>query len=385
MLFKDIIGQTGVKQRLTNAVNGGRIPHAMLFTGQPGVGKLQMALAFAQYVACPNRSESDSCGCCPSCLQYAKLQHPDLHFVYPIVKPDGAREVVCDDYGKEWRQLLVEKRYFDLDDWYDTMGVANKQGTIFDRESSEIIRKLSLKSFGGGYKVMIIWLPEKMNESCANKLLKIIEEPPTQTVFILVSNEPQKLLSTILSRVQTVAFERLSEDEITAALREQNDELNVSDALDYAHMANGSYLTALKQMQMNEQQQQFFAWFVSLMRNAWLVGHKQAYDSLLDLRSWSTEMAGIGREKQKAFLEYAQGQVRENYITNFVQSADDATLVYQTRAERQFSVNFARFINSSNVERLTEQLSLAQRQIEQNGNPKMIFFDLCLQMIVLIK
>lgn len=381
MLFKDIIGQEAVKNRLRTAVRDGRIPHAMLFTGPSGVGKLPLAIAFAQYLACPNRTDEDSCGQCPSCLQYRKLQHPDLHFAYPVVKPEGQSEVRCDDFGKQWRQLIIDKPYFDLADWYECMGAGQKQGMIYEKESSEILKKLSLKAFGDGYKVMIIWLPEKMNEVCANKLLKIIEEPPQKTVFILVSEEHQRLLQTILSRVQQVALPRLQEDELVAALREANDELTPAEAIDFAHMANGSYLTAVKQMQADEQNRQFFDWFVSLMRCAWMVGHKQHYDSLLELRSWSQEIAGAGREKQKAFLEYAQRQIREYYICNYALPE----INYQTAAERDFARRFAPFINDNNVEKLTAQLQLAQRQIEQNGNAKIIFFDLCLQMIVLIK
>lgn len=382
MLFKDIIGQEAVKNRLRAAAQEGRVPHAMLFTGQAGVGKLPMAIAFAQYLACPNRTAEDSCGHCPTCLQYQKLQHPDIHFAYPIVKPEGKTEAVCDDYASEWRKMISNRPYFDLADWYECMGVgANKQGVIYEKESSEILRKLSLKAFGNGYKVMIIWLPEKMNEVCANKLLKIIEEPPQQTIFILVSEEPQRLLATILSRVQQVSFPRLSEDEITAALREENDELAVADAIDFAHMANGNFLAARKQMLDDDQQRQFFDWFVSLMRCAWMVGHKQHYNSLLELRNWSQEIAGAGREKQKAFLEYAQKQVREYFICNF----SLPEINNQTAAERNFAVRFAPFINESNVEKLTDQLGLAQRQIEQNGSARIIFFDLCLQMIVLIK
>lgn len=381
MLFKDIIGQDAVKARLRQAVQDGRISHAMLFTGAGGVGKLPLALALAQYMACPNRTPEDSCGKCPTCLQYQKLQHPDLFFAYPVVKPEGKLEVVCDDYGKEWRQLILERPYFDLADWYEAMGASNKQGMIYEKESSEILRKLSLKAYGSGFKVMIIWLPEKMNEVCANKLLKIIEEPPQKTVFILVSEEHQRLLQTILSRVQEVPLPRLSEDEITAALRAADDELSASDAIDFAHMANGSYLTALKLMRADEQNQQFFDWFVALMRNAWSVGHRQDYDCLLELRKWAAEMSAAGREKQKAFLEYAQRQVREYYVFNF----GLPEINYQTAAERQFAVKFAPFINENNVQRLMDQLQLAQRQIEQNGSARIIFFDLCLQTIVLIK
>ena len=381
MRFCEIIGQDEVKKQLRQAVREGRIAHAQLFTGISGVGKLGLALAYAQYIACPNRTEVDSCGVCPSCLQYQKLQHPDLHFAFPIVKGDEGD--VCDDFVEKFRNLILENRYFDLEDWYRSMGVETKQGMIYEKESSEILRKLSLKSFGDGYKVMLIWQPEKMNATCANKLLKLLEEPPTQTLFLLVSEHPELLLSTILSRVQEVRVPRLSEETIASGLCGEYSWLSGEDAKAIAHMANGSYLTALKTMNESEDNQGYFDDFVALMRNAWLVGQKKDYSALLKLRQWSLDMADskVGREKQKAFLQYAQRQIRENYIYNF----GCAEMNYQTEKERQFSTRFAPFIHEGNVARMMEELSKAEQQIGQNGNAKIIFFDLCLQMIVLVK
>ena len=381
MRFCEIIGQDEVKKQLRQAVREGRIAHAQLLTGISGVGKLGLALAYAQYIACPNRTEVDSCGVCPSCLQYQKLQHPDLHFAFPIVKGDEGD--VCDDFVEKFRNLILENRYFDLEDWYRAMGVETKQGMIYEKESSEILRKLSLKSFGDGYKVMLIWQPEKMNATCANKLLKLLEEPPTQTLFLLVSEHPELLLSTILSRVQEVRVPRLSEETIASGLCGEYSWLSGEDAKAIAHMANGSYLTALKTMNESEDNQGYFDDFVALMRNAWLVGQKKDYSALLKLRQWSLDMADskVGREKQKAFLQYAQRQIRENYIYNF----GCAEMNYQTEKERQFSTRFAPFIHEGNVARMMEELSKAEQQIGQNGNAKIIFFDLCLQMIVLIK
>jgi len=381
MRFCEIIGQDEVKKQLRQAVREGRIAHAQLFTGISGVGKLGLALAYAQYIACPNRTEVDSCGVCPSCLQYQKLQHPDLHFAFPIVKGDEGD--VCDDFVEKFRNLILENRYFDLEDWYRAMGVETKQGMIYEKESSEILRKLSLKSFGDGYKVMLIWQPEKMNATCANKLLKLLEEPPTQTLFLLVSEHPELLLSTILSRVQEVRVPRLSEETIASGLCGEYSWLSGEDAKAIAHMANGSYLTALKTMNESEDNQDYFDDFVALMRNAWLVGQKKDYSALLKLRQWSLDMADskVGREKQKAFLQYAQRQIRENYIYNF----GCAEMNYQTEKERQFSTRFAPFIHEGNVARMMEELSKAEQQIGQNGNAKIIFFDLCLQMIVLVK
>jgi DNA polymerase-3 subunit delta' len=366
------------------SVREGRIPHAQLFAGVSGIGKLQLALAYAQYVNCPHRTSEDSCGVCPTCQQYRNLQHPELHFAFPIVKTDSAD--TCDAYMAPWRSIILKQHYFDLDDWYKALGVETKQGMIYEKESSEILRKLSLKPFGDGYKVMIIWQPEKMNPTCANKLLKILEEPPKRTLFIMVSEHPEQLLSTIQSRVQTIRVPRLQAEDIAQALMSQHN-MNETEARDIARIANGSYLQALKKSDETEENQQELRDFIALFRDAYTVGvmrdPKMKFDSLKRLRQWSMEMADskVGREKQKHFLQYAQNQVRENYIRNFHQPE----LNYQMSAERDFSVKFSPFIHNGNVEQIMLELEKAERQIEQNGNAKVIFFDLCLQMIVLIK
>ena len=383
MLFRDIIGQEATKQQLRQAVREGRIPHAQLFTGISGIGKLQLALAYAQYLNCPNRTEEDSCGTCPTCLQFQHLQHPDLHFAFPIVKTDDYDR--CDDYVDTWREIILKKQYFDLDDWHKALGVETKQSMIYEKESQEIIRKLSLKPYGNGYKVMIIWQPEKMNASSANKLLKLLEEPPTQTVFLLVSEHPELLLTTIQSRVQTICVPRLPDQTIADALVQKG--MAPDQAADIARIANGSYLAARKKADESEENRKELNDFIALFRNAYTVGvlrdPLKKYESLKALRKWSLDMADskVGREKQKHFLQYAQQQVRENYIRNIAQPE----LNYQLAAERDFSVKFAPFIHDGNVEGIMNQLELAERQIEQNGNAKIIFFDLCLQMIVLIK
>ena len=383
MLFREIIGQEAVKRQLRQAVREGRIPHAQLFTGVSGIGKLQLALAYAQYLNCPHRTEEDSCGTCPTCLQFERLQHPDLHFVFPIVKTDAGD--TCDAFLEPWREIILNNHYFDLDDWHTALGVETKQSMIYEKESGEILHKLSLKAYGEGYKVMIIWQPEKMNTATANKLLKLLEEPPAQTVFLLVSEHPEQLLSTILSRVQTIRIPRLETPTIADALMQHG--LDATKATDIARIANGSYLAALKKADDSEQNQKDLSAFIALFRDAYTVGvlsdPQKKYDSLKRLRQWSLEMSDskVGRERQKHFLQYAQQQVRENYIRNLAQPE----LNYQLEAERDFSEKFAPFIHNGNVEAIMNQLDLAERQIEQNGNAKMIFFDLCLQMIVLIK
>lgn len=381
MLFREIIGQEATKQQLRQAVREGRIPHAQLFAGISGIGKLQLALAYAQYLNCSHRTDEDSCGTCPTCLQFERLQHPDLHFVFPIVGSDDT----CDSFLEPWREIILNKHYFDLEDWHKALGVETKQSMIYEKESGEIMRKLSLKAYGEGYKVMIIWQPERMNAQCANKLLKLLEEPSPKTVFLLVSEHPEALLSTIQSRVQTIRVPRLETETIAQALQQNG--IDATKALDIARIANGSYLSALKKADESEENQQELRDFIALFRDAYTVGvlrdpHKK-YESLKRLRQWSLDMADskVGREKQKHFLQYAQQQVRENYIRNLAQPE----LNYQMEEERAFSANFAPYIHSGNVEAIMNQLDLAERQIEQNGNAKVIFFDLCLQMIVLIK
>ncbi len=384
MLFSEIIGQQEIKKRLIHTVAEQRIPHAQLLRGAEGIGKLQLAIAYAQYICCENRTETDSCGVCPSCVKYKKMAHPDLHFVFPIIKPTGKQSVVCDDFIAEFRKMVLEKMYFSVNEWYAEISGDAKQGLIYSNESEEIIRKLSLKTYESEYKIMIIWLPEKMHETCANKLLKILEEPPEKTVFLMVSNEPDQLISTILSRTQHVHVPRLSENEISRALLRNDDlEIESDDAAYAAHIANGSYLNALSVLSESDENKQNFDRFVMIMRLAWQVGNKKDHASLKTLRKWSDDMAaaGIGRERQKNFLIYAQRMTRENFIRNMQQP----DLNYLTTTEADFSHKFSPFINERNVEDLMAEFALAERQIEQNVNAKMIFFDLVLKVIMLLK
>ena len=381
MLLKDIIGQQAVKRELCRSVQEGKIPHALLLSGAAGVGKLPLALAFAQYVACKHRTETDACGVCPTCLQYSKLQHPDLHFAFPIVKVDKGAEV-CDDYLNDFREMIRSNPYCDPDDWTMAMGAEKKQSLIYEKESSEIQRKLSLKSFADGYKVMIVWQPEKMHIACANKLLKLLEEPPEMTLFLFVSEHPEQLLPTIISRLRPLPIPRLSDEEIVDALTHQGVVSNPQQAQDAARLAGGSYREALRILDAEDRDKQLFAEFQELMRNAWLVGVRKNYEALQKLNEWSMTMAKeSSRERQCAFLQFAQRLIRENFIYNYGEPA----LNYETSDEQQFSVKFAPFINERNIEEMTEQFARAEAQIMQNANARMVLFDLCLQCIVLIK
>lgn len=373
-----------MKDRLIRSVTEQRIPHAQLFRGPEGIGKLALAIAYAQYICCEQRSETDSCGRCPSCVKFAKLAHPDLHLVFPVIKPTGKSTVVCDDFVTEFREIAIESPYFGTNEWYARISEDAKQGMIYANESQEIIRKLSLKTYESEYKVMIIWLPEKMNIQCANKLLKILEEPPEKTVFLLVSNNPDELLTTILSRTQHLTIPRLETGEIvTALLTRQGSDITQHDALNTARIANGSYLAAINLLKEGDDKKQNFERFVTVMRLAWKVGNRKDHASLKTLKRWSDEMAAssVGRERQKSFLVYSQHLIRENFIFNLQQTE----LNYMNTGETAFSRNFSPYINEKNVEALMEEFSLAERHIEQNVNAKMVFFDLMLKIILLLK
>ena len=373
MYFKDIVGQEEAKSRLIKEAKEGKIAHAKLFCGIEGIGKLPLAIAYARYLSCQNPTEDDACGTCPNCVKYNKLAHPDLHFVFPIIKKKNkSKEPVCDEYIAEWRELISSTPYFNLNMWLKEMGAENQQALIYAKESDEILKKLSLKSSQGGYKIMIIWLPEKMNKECSNKILKLLEEPPQQTLFFLVSEEPESLLTTIQSRTQRFNLYGIEEDSIRDALIRRYG-LNEKDAHDIAHRSEGNFLKALENIHLNEENQLFFELFVSLMRLSY-------QRKVREMKLWSESLAGMGRERQKHFLSFCQRMIRENFIYNFHQPG----ITYLSMEEQNFSNRFAPFINEANVIGIMNELNEAQRHIEQNVNAKMVFFDFALKMIVLL-
>lgn len=371
--FKDVVGQEEVKQLLTGSVRSGKVPHALLFTGVSGSGKLPLALAFARYLLCQHPLPDDSCGNCASCRMVDRLAHPDLHFAFPIIKKKVGRDSVCDDFLPQWREMLERDSYVGLQQWMRRIDAGNQQPQIYVRESDEIQRKLSLKSSQGGYKVMLVWLPEKMNVDCANKLLKLLEEPPVKTVFLLVSEQPDMLLSTIVSRTQRVNLHPLSDQEIEGFLRIRYS-LVEEDARDIAHRSAGSLLKAMENIQLSEENRLCFDLFVNLMRMA----YKR---DIRSLKAWSEQVAGMGRERQKNLLEYCQRMVRENFIMNF----RHPEMVYMNPDEESFSVRFAPFINERNIFQIMALLEEAQTHIEQNVSARMVFFDMALRMIVEMK
>ncbi len=377
MYFKDVIGQQEVIERLIKDAQAGTVPHALLFCGPEGVGKLQTAIAFSRYLLCRDKgSAADSCGTCPACVKMDKLVHPDLHFVFPVINKSKStgRSTVSDDEISTWRETVLEQQYFGFEDWLAAIDADNKQARIFVTESESILGKLSLKSVEGGYKVMIIWHAEKMNAECANSLLKLLEEPPAGTVFILTTDTPELMLETILSRTQRIDFKRIPAELIEQKLTGPGYLLDSDTAAKIAHLSGGSWLKAMNALRVNAESDEFLEYFMQLMRLSY--GRR-----LKDLKIWSDNVAGGGREWQKRFLAYCQRMIRENFICNF----HNPELNYMTEQERQFSVRFAPYVNENNIIGLTEVLSDAQRDIEQNVNSKMVFFDLSLKTIMLMK
>ena len=345
-LFDQVIGQEAVRRRLLDDLQMGRVAHALMLTGPEGSGKLALAVAFAQALLCERpTADGQPCGECASCKMSSKLEHPDLHFTYPIVKGakiKDAKDALSDFFIKEWRARVCESPYFDLNDWLADMGAENQQATYYVAEADNIQRKLALKSSQGGRKVMVVWLPEKMNQETANKLLKLFEEPPAGTHFLMVSEAPDLVLGTILSRTQRILVPPLTREEYNRAHPPKDE----------------------------RQQLDLFIMFMRL-----------AYQrKVKDLKTWSERIASMGREKQKRFLEYFLRLIRENFMYNFQREE----LCYMTQREEDFAKNFARFINEDNIIPIADLANLAIRDIGQNANAKIVFFDFALQMIVLL-
>lgn len=375
MNFSQIPGQKAVIDRLRCSVAENRVSHALLFYGPEGSGKFAIALAFARYISCEKRTAEDACGVCPSCVKYDKLIHPDLHFVFPVIKKKSVTEVVSDTYISQWRSMVLKSAWFSLSTWTEAMEVANEQALIPVAEAAEIIRKLSLKSFESDFKIMIIWLPEKMNPETANKLLKIIEEPPARTLFILVSEEDDKLLPTITSRCQHIRIPAISSEDLSAHLVNAAG-MDPVKASEIAAIANGNMVRAMELAREDDNTTVHLERFTRLMRT----GYARDIQSLV---SWSEETAALGRERQKSFLSYALRMIRENFIMNF--RGKENKLVYLTRTEDEFSLKFHPFINEKNISALNREFNLAYAHVESNGNTKMIFLDLALKTMRLIR
>jgi DNA polymerase-3 subunit delta' len=372
MYFKDVVGQEALKKRLIQSVRDERISHAQLFSGPEGTGKVAMAIAYAQYISCRNRTETDSCGVCPSCHKYNKLAHPDLHFVFPIFNPKGQKPT-SDDFIRHWREMVLNDPYFDLGSWLTFIEADNAQGLIYERESDSIYKKLNLKSFESEFKVMIIWLPEKMHVACANKLLKLIEEPPNKTLFILITEDEEAVIGTIRSRAQLIKFPFIDKNSIKDALLEM-EEVDWDLIPDAVHLANGNFIKAKAYLNPGDDEQFFFQKFQEMMR--------QAYKrEVLEQIQWADEMAKIGRDKQKAYFAFALRMIREYFVMNMKQSE----MVYLNQQEKAWGKQFAPFINERNIVPFFNEFEKGITHISWNGNPRIIFLDTALRMVRLIK
>lgn len=362
MLFSEIIGQQTIKERLIRSVSEGRISHAQLFLGPQGSGSLALALAYAQYISCKNKLETDSCGVCPSCVKYNKLVHPDLHFVYPVALSKNVK--TSTDLAAEWREAFLDNPYITLFNWFELLEAENKQAVIGVEESAETLRKLSLTTYEAEYKIMIIWQAEKMNQQAANKLLKILEEPPDKTLFLLVCENEDQLLRTIVSRTQLIKILKISDRDIAQTLVERNG-ISPEDAEKTAHLADGNYAEALLLIRENENAGQNLMRFQKLMRASLKFDPKAVL-------AWIDEVADAGRERQKKFLNYSLHIVRESLVLNY----GDASLVKLGASEQEFVLKFSPFIHSSNTEQFIEELNKAHYHMERNANAKILFMDL---------
>lgn len=369
MRFDEVIGQDDVKERLLQMISDERVPHAIMLCGPQGVGKMALAMAFASALLTKGRENANT----EAMLQ--KMEHPDLHFTFPTIKSSSMgseHQPVSNDYIREWRELIGQGPYFTIDQWMSAMNAANQQAIITGAESDELSRKLSLKSSQGGYKVSIIWLPERMNATSANKLLKLLEEPPQQTVFVMASENPEMLLDTIRSRTQRIDVKRISVEALEQALVQRRG-IEPDMAHRLARAANGCWTKAVEALNADNENRAFLDMFILLMRLAYQRNVKE-------LKRWSETVAAYGRERQKRMLVYFMQMVRENFVYNF----RTPELNYMTQDEENFSKNFARFINEANVVEMFELMQKAHRDIGQNASAKVVFYDLALQTIVLI-
>lgn len=373
MFFKDVVGQDNIKVRLTRAVNEQRISHALLFSGSEGTGKLALAIAFAQYVSCRNRGETDSCGTCPSCRKYQKLAHPDLHFAFPVFPLKPGHKAISDDFIAKWRERVFASPYFNLSQWLAFVDNENAQGMIYEKESDTITRKLSLKSFESEYKVMIIWLAEKMNPTCSNKLLKLIEEPPAKTLFLLITEDEEALIPTIRSRTQLIQVPLIDHDSMRNHLKEKHN-LPEDKIENNIRLANGNYIKLQEHLRPDDDTQYFLNKFQEMMRLAYT-------RRVFELIQWAEEMASLGRDRQKAFFGFALRMVREYFIMNF----NKPSLNYLNDVEKDWGTKFAPFINERNIIPISKEFEQGIIHISWNGNPKIIFLDSALRIVRLIK
>ena len=373
VLFKEIPGNKIVKKELIKSVKKDRIAHAQLFLGKSGNAKLALAIAFAQFLNCEKRGETDSCNSCHSCLMYNSLSHPDLHLIFPVLKINKIKNPVSDNFISQWREIVLDNPYLSPTDWYKYFDAENKQGAIYTHEAEQLQKKVALKNYESVYRVILIWMPEKMNLTCANKLLKLIEEPPKGTFFLMASENFEKLLPTITSRMQIVKTKPFSTEEITSFLQTQKG-VTKEKSLAIAAIANGNINKAINLSQSEIEENSPLKDFQKWMQICYKV-------NLSELVSWTDNTAKKGRENQKEFLQYALKIIRACLISN----ANNQKILKLEKQEENFVSNFAPFIHGKNSVSIFERLEKSIYGIERNANPKILFYELSIQMMRLLK
>lgn len=370
MLFKEVIGQHKIKQMLIESVNSDRISHAQMFLGEEGFGGLPLTIAYAQYVLCTNKTNNDSCGECASCKKVSSLSHPDLHFSFPIQL--SAKEKFSDVFLPDWKEMMLSNPYSEEEDWYAKTGNENKQGVIGKDESQSVFKKLQLKSFEGNYKIMIIWLADKMNASAANKLLKLIEEPPNKTLFLLTAKNIESILPTIISRTQITRLPKLSVPEITQGLIDK--EVDNETASNTASFVDGDFALALKQIKGNLNDTEYYEFFIKWMR----ICFSRDVGLAVEI---SNELSAIGREKQKSFLAFSLDIFQKSLRGNFI----GLNNIKLNPSHKAFISKFMPFITPNNALIIHEHLTNAHYHIDRNANPKILFLDLSFKLFTVIK
>jgi len=372
MLFSEIPGNNKVKQELISSVKKGRIAHAQLFSGNPGNAKLSLAIAYAQFLNCENKKEDDSCNNCHSCLMYNQLTHPDLHIIFPVLKINKIKNPISENFIAKWRELILENPFTSLQDWYQHLGVENKQGVIYKYEAQDLQKKLILKNYESSFRIVLIWMPEKMNHVTANKLLKLIEEPPNGTYILMVSEDHEQLLPTITSRTQIIKNKPFKNLEVATFLQKERGISNEKAEI-IAFNAKGNMNKAIQLCVDEIEEVSSIETFQKWMQICYRV-------SLEELSSLTDEFAKKGRENQKVFFQHSLTVIRECLMFNVF----NKELLLDNKQE-QFIKNFAPYIHEENSVSIFERLEKAIKNIERNANPKIIFYELSLQMMRLLK
>ena len=375
MLFKEIIGNNSLKKQLIEAVRNNRISHAQLFSGKSGSAKLALALAYAQFLNCENRSAVDSCGICSSCLKFNNLSHPDLHLVIPVLKTKEVQKPVSDHFIGQWRNFIINNYYGSLNGWIDSFGTENKsgqQGAIYKDEANNIHKKLSLKNYEAEYRVVLIWMPERMNLEVSNKLLKLFEEPPKGTIFLLVTENATRLLPTIISRLQTIKIADFTSEDIVNHFGDKV--LSLEKAKQLRNLTNADLGKITLILEDKQGELDLFTDFSVWMRLTYKM-------DVQGISKWVDNLSLMGRKQQNLFLSYAIKMVRECLIYNFANN----TLLKTNENEFAFLTKFSPFIHEENSVMITEKLEESIKAINRNANAKILFFELSLQMVKFLR